>query len=71
MAIKITGAVYDEAYIRDLLKRLAGLGAKSAVLTGVRFSENEIGVMGYDGAADEFQIHIGRDHPYGNDPYLP
>lgn len=51
---------YDEAYIRDLLKRLAGLGAKSAVLTGVRFSENEIGVMGYDGAADEFFHYFHR-----------
>lgn len=51
---------YDEAYIRDLLKRLVGLGAKSAVLTGVRFSENEIGVMGYDGGKEEFFHYFHR-----------
>ena len=51
---------YDEAYIRDLLKRLVDLGAKSAVLTGVRFSEGEIGVMGYDGGRQEFFHYFHR-----------
>lgn len=51
---------YEEAYIRDLLKRLVGLGAKSAVLTGVRFSDNEIGVMGYDGSTEDFFSYFHR-----------
>ncbi|MDD4125631.1 MAG: pyridoxamine kinase [Eubacteriales bacterium] len=39
---------YDEAYIRDMLKKLCGLGAKVSVLTGVSFEEGKIGVMSYD-----------------------
>ena len=39
----MTGAeykeVYDEAYAKDLLKRLSDLGAKIAILTGVSFEE--------------------------------
>lgn len=38
---------YSEGYIKDLLKKLADLGAKNAVLTGVSFSQGEIGVMSY------------------------
>ena len=45
---------YDEAYIRDVLKQLTALGAKSAALTGVSFSEDKIGVYLYD--------KIGRAH---------
>lgn len=51
---------YDETYIRDLLKRLAGLGAKNAVLTGVSFSPGELGVMGYRAEKDEFFSYFHR-----------
>lgn len=51
---------YDEAYIRELLKRLAGLGAKQAVLTGVSFAPGELGVMGYDARRDEFFSYFHR-----------
>ena len=40
---------YDEAYVRELLRKLTALGAKKAILTGVSFEEGKLGVMGYDG----------------------
>ncbi len=45
---------YDEAYIRDLLARLTGLGAKVVALTGVSLSEGKTGVMGYDTVKEEY-----------------
>lgn len=45
---------HDEAYIKEMLERLAGLGAKISVLTGVNFEEGEIGVMGYDREKKEY-----------------
>ena len=39
---------YDEAYVLDLLHKLAGLGAKTAVLTGVSLSEGKTGIYGLD-----------------------
>lgn len=45
---------YDEAFIRDILKKLCALGAKTSVLTGVSFTEGQIGVMSYDSLADKY-----------------
>ncbi len=45
---------YDEAYIKDLLKALTSLGAKCAVLTGISFRPEELGIMGYDAEKDQF-----------------
>lgn len=51
------GAGYDEAYIQDLLRRLSDLGAGTVLLTGVSFSEKEIGVMSYTAATGEFESY--------------
>ena len=51
---------YDEAYVKDLLLKLVGLGAKTAVLTGVSLSEGKTGVMGYES-------ETGRFFSYQND----
>ena len=48
---------YDEAYIRDLLSRLAALGAKTVALTGVSLSEGKTGVMGYDTQKKEYFVY--------------
>lgn len=40
--------VYDEAYIKDLLMKLAQLGSKIVVITGVSLSPGKTGFMGYD-----------------------
>ncbi len=44
---------YDEAYVKELLKKLSDLGAKLSILTGVSFEEGKTGVMGYDSEKDE------------------
>ena len=48
---------YDEAYIRELLDKMAALGAKITVLTGVSFEEGKTGVMGYDSTTGEYYYY--------------
>lgn len=45
---------YSEEYIKSILKKLAELGCKNAVLTGVSFEDGELGVMAYNKEKDEF-----------------
>lgn len=45
---------YDEAYVKDLLQGLVGLGAKKAVLTGVSLEPGKCGVYGLDGQTGEY-----------------
>lgn len=45
---------YDEEYIRDILKRLCGLGAGAAALTGISFEEGKLGAYSYDRATDSY-----------------
>ncbi|MBQ4269969.1 MAG: pyridoxamine kinase [Clostridia bacterium] len=39
---------YDEAYAKEILKRLCEKGAKKSVLTGINYEDGEIGIMCYD-----------------------
>jgi len=48
---------YDESYITELLGKLAQLGAKKVVLTGVSLSEGKTGVYGIDTATGEKIIY--------------
>lgn len=48
---------YDEPYINEMLKKLAGLGAKISILTGVSFEEGTTGVMGYDSENNEYYYY--------------
>lgn len=48
---------YDEAYVKDLLGKLAGLGAKISILTGVGFAEGKTGAMGYDRETGEYHYY--------------
>jgi pyridoxine kinase len=41
---------YDKPYIENLLKKLAALGPKQVVLTGVWFNEDKLGAAVYDAA---------------------
>jgi len=54
---------YDEAYIRTLLRKLTGLGAKRAVLTGVSFSPDRLGVMAYDPGTDGYFTYFTEKLP--------
>ena len=54
---------YDEAYIRQLLKGVAALGAEKVVLTGVSFEKDAIGFMSYDGATGCYDHYFNRREP--------
>ena len=54
---------YDEAYVRDVLKKLTDLGAKRAALTGVSFSDDKIGVYLYDSEKDEYYSYFNEKLP--------
>ncbi|MBR2498343.1 MAG: pyridoxamine kinase [Clostridia bacterium] len=54
---------YDENYIKSLLKRLTALGCKKALLTGVSFNENQLGVYGYDSIFDEYFYYHRKKLP--------
>jgi pyridoxine kinase len=51
---------YSVEYVKDVLKRLSQLGAEKAVLTGVTFEEDKIGVMGYDCVKNEYFSYFNR-----------
>ena len=54
---------YDEEYIKELLKKLAGLGAKGVALTGIGFKEGEIGVYYYDSVSGEYYFYANERLP--------
>lgn len=54
---------YDEEYIRDILRRLCGLGARVSALTGVSFEKGKLGVMSYDRERDEFFSYFNTRLP--------
>lgn len=45
---------YDETYIQGLLRRLAGLGCRIAVVTGVNYDGIHQGAVAYDSSTDQF-----------------
>ena len=51
---------YDRAYIEDILRRLAGLGCKIPVITGVHFNDMEQGAVAYDSGKDTFCYSFGE-----------
>ena len=60
---------YDEDYIKDILKKLAALGAQKIVLKGVEFAEDQadlkgvagkIGIASYDSASDTFTWYFHK-----------
>ncbi|MBR3275271.1 MAG: pyridoxamine kinase [Eubacterium sp.] len=51
---------YEEDYIRELLEKLAGLGAKISVLTGVSLEEGKTGIMGYDRETGKYYVYQNR-----------
>ena len=54
---------YDEEYIRDLLKKLTGLGAKCAALTGISFEEGKLGVYCYDSVNNKYFSYFNERMP--------
>ena len=56
-------ANYDKAYIEGLVRRLANLGSKMIILTGVGFKENELGVCIYDVKEDKTYYYLHNRVP--------
>ena len=54
---------YDEAYIKDVLKKLTTLGCPKAALTGVSFEDDKIGVYYYDSEKDEYFSYFNEKLP--------
>ena len=55
---------YDEAYVKDVLKKLAELGCRTPVITGVHFNDDQQGAAAYDSSADKFYFSFGRNVNY-------
>ena len=66
-ACLLTGTPYreelDEPFARELLRRVASLGAKKVVLTGASFSPDKLGAMGYDSDTGAYFTCLGPRHP--------
>lgn len=48
---------YDEAYVKELLEKLAKLGAKTIVLTGVSYAPGKTGVIVYEKGVIRYYEH--------------
>ena len=53
----------DEGFARTLLQRVAALGVKQVVLTGVSFAPDRLGAMGYDSRTGTYFTAQGRRVP--------
>lgn len=51
---------YDEAYVKDVLKRLAELGCRTPVLTGIRLDSENEGAAAYDSVTGEYYFSFGK-----------
>ncbi len=54
---------YDEEYVKDILKRLTGLGCPRAALTGISFESSKIGVYSYDSVTDTYFYYANEKLP--------
>lgn len=54
---------YDEKYIRDVLKKLTGLGCQQAVLTGISLMKGKLGVYAYDSRTRSYTSYFTAEEP--------
>jgi pyridoxine kinase len=54
---------YDEEFIKDILVRLTGLGARYAALTGITFDNKTLGAYSYDSATGKFFYYANEYLP--------
>ncbi|MBO5791955.1 MAG: pyridoxamine kinase [Lentisphaeria bacterium] len=57
------GSGYDEKYIRERLKRLAGLGCPNVVITGVSYEKGRYGVAAWNAEKEEYSTYFGEEQP--------
>ncbi len=63
LGVPYVGSDYDEAYIKDMLRKLCALGCKQAVITGVSFEKGRLGVMSYNSETDNFFTYFNTHLP--------
>lgn len=57
------GDNYDETYVREELKELCALGAKTAILTGISLEKGKTGAYAYDSVNDEYHTFFTDEQP--------
>ncbi|HGK8282081.1 phosphomethylpyrimidine kinase family protein [Streptococcus pyogenes] len=55
---------YDEEDIRQVARKLAKLGPKQVVISGISFEEGSIGFAYYQSDSDQLTFHFGKQFPY-------
>lgn len=72
LGIPYKAAGYDETYIKDILRKLAALGAERVILKGVEFDKDQecmkgaagkIGIVSYDKGSDAFSSYFHEKLP--------
>ena len=61
LGIDYVDSGYDENYVKDLLKKLCGLGAKIAAITGISFEPGQLGVMSYNSETGEYFKYFNKE----------
>ena len=54
---------YTKEYVEDLLKKLAGLGARRIVLKGISFDDKKIGIVCYDSESEKISWYFHEKMP--------
>jgi len=54
---------YTKEYIEDLLKKLAGLGARRVILKGVSFDDKKLGIVSYDSESEKITWYFHEKMP--------
>jgi len=54
---------YNKEYIEELIKKLAGLGARRVVLKGISFDEKKIGIASYDSDSQKINWYFHEKMP--------
>ena len=54
---------YTKDYIEDLIKKLAGLGARRVVLKGVSFDDKKLGIVSYDSENEKITWYFHEKMP--------
>ncbi len=54
---------YSEDYIRDILIKLTDLGADTAIITGVKLNDKDLGAYGYTKSKNEFFSYFKKHLP--------
>ena len=72
LGIPYVEAGYDEEYVKDILKKLAALGAQKVVLKGIQFENDQqelkgvagkIGIAAYDAQTGKFSWYFHKKMP--------